>query len=269
MALHRRRLTFADRAARAAPTLVAALSALAVASLAPRPRDQVPVESNFTTQVQPFPNPAPPTGPPPTEDVTTTETRATPTHTRARSSDRVTSGKKRGPTPESAPTTSQKSERATSGTASSTTSLAPHKATAPPATIAPASDAPRTLAQSCSPRDIEGGAVGWVASAASYIATQTGFTGQLLGRAGRAGNPNSDHPTGHAVDFMGAGDKLADFVLAHQHELGVTYVIWRQRYNDGSGWDRMEDRGSPTANHLDHVHVSFDSTPPETTPSAC
>ncbi|MCV7097646.1 hypothetical protein H7H99_21600, partial [Mycobacterium kubicae] len=39
--------------------------------------------------------------------------------------------------------------------------------------------------------------------------------------------------------------------------LGVTYVIWQQRYNDGNGWSTMENRGSPTANHMDHVHVSF------------
>ncbi len=39
------------------------------------------------------------------------------------------------------------------------------------------------------------------------------------------------------------------------------YVIWRQRYNDGSGWDPMEDRGSITANHYDHVHVSFEVAP--------
>ncbi|WP_326834538.1 hypothetical protein VSH64_06375 [Amycolatopsis rhabdoformis] len=78
------------------------------------------------------------------------------------------------------------------------------------------------------------------------------------GRAGRAGA--SDHPAGLALDFMvdtTTGNALAAYVLAHQSQFGVTYVIWRQRYNDGSGWDPMEDRGSPTANHFDHVHVSF------------
>ena len=52
---------------------------------------------------------------------------------------------------------------------------------------------------------------------------------------------------------------LADYVLANRKAFGVTYVIWRQRYNDGSGFSPMEDRGSPTANHMDHVHVSFQS----------
>ncbi|WP_425295888.1 hypothetical protein [Nocardia abscessus] len=40
----------------------------------------------------------------------------------------------------------------------------------------------------------------------------------------------------------------------------MTYVIWRQRYNDGNGWSYLEDRGSPTANHYDHVHVSFEKS---------
>jgi hypothetical protein len=56
------------------------------------------------------------------------------------------------------------------------------------------------------------------------------------------------------------GNALAEHVLANQQAFGVTYVIWRQRYNDGSGWSPMEDRGSPTANHMDHVHVSFQAS---------
>ena len=63
-------------------------------------------------------------------------------------------------------------------------------------------------------------------------------------------------------DNNALGDKVAAFTLAHQAEYGVWYTIWRQRYNDGSGWDPMEDRGSITANHYDHVHVSFDATAP-------
>jgi hypothetical protein len=36
-------------------------------------------------------------------------------------------------------------------------------------------------------------------------------------------------------------------------------VIWRQRIYDmrgSGGWRQMEDRGSVTQNHYDHVHVS-------------
>lgn len=63
-------------------------------------------------------------------------------------------------------------------------------------------------------------------------------------------------------DDNALGDAHAEFALAHMADYGIWYVIWRQRYNDGSGWDPMEDRGSITQNHYDHVHVSFDETPP-------
>ena len=63
-------------------------------------------------------------------------------------------------------------------------------------------------------------------------------------------------------DDNALGDTLADYALTHQAENGISYVIWRQRYNDGTGWDPMEDRGSITQNHYDHVHVSFEETAP-------
>ncbi|MFC6870275.1 hypothetical protein [Haloechinothrix salitolerans] len=80
----------------------------------------------------------------------------------------------------------------------------------------------------------------------------------VIGRAERSGT--SDHPDGLALDFMvstSTGDALADYVIDNQARFGVTYVIWRQRYNDGGGWSYMTDRGNTTANHYDHVHVSF------------
>jgi hypothetical protein len=83
----------------------------------------------------------------------------------------------------------------------------------------------------------------------------------MYGVAGRAGT--SDHPAGLAVDFMvdrAIGDRLAACALENRGALGITYVIWRQRINFGSGWQPMEDRGGITANHFDHVHVSFGRT---------
>ncbi|OZM73562.1 hypothetical protein CFN78_08475 [Amycolatopsis antarctica] len=80
------------------------------------------------------------------------------------------------------------------------------------------------------------------------------------GKAGRSGD--SDHPSGLALDFMvgsATGDEIAEYVLDNQEEFGVEYVIWKQRYNDGGSWSTMEDRGDETANHFDHVHVSFES----------
>jgi len=61
-------------------------------------------------------------------------------------------------------------------------------------------------------------------------------------------------------DENALGDATASYALAQQEAAGITYVIWRQRYNDGGGWEAMEDRGSLTENHYDHVHVSFDET---------
>lgn len=85
----------------------------------------------------------------------------------------------------------------------------------------------------------------------------------LLGVGMRGGA--SDHPTGHAVDFMARGergDRIAQCALSNQKALGISYVIWKQRINYGSGWEPMEDRGSITENHYDHVHVSFVKRPP-------
>ncbi|HEU0034586.1 MAG TPA: hypothetical protein VFQ53_28375 [Kofleriaceae bacterium] len=63
-------------------------------------------------------------------------------------------------------------------------------------------------------------------------------------------------------DDNALGDAVAQYALDHMAENGIWYVIWRQRYNDGSGWEPMEDRGSITQNHYDHVHVSFNETAP-------
>ena len=81
----------------------------------------------------------------------------------------------------------------------------------------------------------------------------------MHGAVGRAGT--SDHPSGLAVDFMtdrSAGDGLADCALQNMDALGISYIIWEQRINHGDGWEMVEDRGGVTANHFDHVHISFD-----------
>jgi hypothetical protein len=75
----------------------------------------------------------------------------------------------------------------------------------------------------------------------------------------RPGDP-MDHGTGHAVDIMcgtSEGNTIASFLQAHAGELNIKYLIWRQRiWYPGGSWQGMADRGSPTANHMDHVHVS-------------
>ena len=72
-----------------------------------------------------------------------------------------------------------------------------------------------------------------------------------------------DHGSGNAVDIMVSGSRgqqVADFVRANYVALGVSYVIYSQHIwsveRAGEGWRMMSSRGSATANHYDHVHVS-------------
>lgn len=74
-----------------------------------------------------------------------------------------------------------------------------------------------------------------------------------------------EHATGQAIDIMlgsntASGDAIAAFAMKNARELGVSQVIYRQRIwtvqRAGDGWRPMPDRGSPTANHMDHVHVT-------------
>jgi hypothetical protein len=74
---------------------------------------------------------------------------------------------------------------------------------------------------------------------------------------------DGEHSMGIAIDIMVSGDRgwqVAEFVRAHYAELGVSYVIYSQRIwsvdRAGEGWRYMSDRGSSTANHYDHVHVT-------------
>lgn len=104
----------------------------------------------------------------------------------------------------------------------------------------------------------------WVQAAADDVGTRFGI-GTIGGVGARANE--SDHPAGLALDFMVTGSKgsqLAAYVQANAARLGVTYIIWQQRIWNVSraaeGWRPMEDRGGATANHFDHVHVSFSSS---------
>jgi hypothetical protein len=72
-----------------------------------------------------------------------------------------------------------------------------------------------------------------------------------------------DHGAGLALDIMctgSLGDAISAYVRAHAGALGVSYVIWSQHIwtvqRSSEGWRLMPDRGSTTANHYDHVHVS-------------
>jgi hypothetical protein len=124
-------------------------------------------------------------------------------------------------------------------------------------------DSPEVLGSRCAP-NLSGlaGVKSWVSTAGTEL--RCIFDVHTVG--GLGGRPNaSDHPRGLAVDFMTAGgvagDQLADYALRYKDDLRIKYVIWKQRINfgDGGGWHGMPNRGSATANHFDHVHISFDS----------
>jgi uncharacterized protein YraI len=75
---------------------------------------------------------------------------------------------------------------------------------------------------------------------------------------------DGEHSVGRALDIMvsssSLGDAIASWVRANYTRLGVSEVIWAQRIwtvqRASEGWRSMKDRGSVTANHYDHVHVT-------------
>ncbi|MFV8049728.1 hypothetical protein [Mycobacterium sp. 48b] len=77
----------------------------------------------------------------------------------------------------------------------------------------------------------------------------------------RGADKYGEHSTGRALDVMvgnnkSKGDAVKDFALANSSAIDLKWVIWRQHlyYPGGGGYD-MPDRGSPTQNHMDHVHI--------------
>ena len=74
---------------------------------------------------------------------------------------------------------------------------------------------------------------------------------------------DGEHAQGIAVDIMVSGEEgyqVAEFIRKYYQELGVSYIIYSQRIwsveRSSEGWRGMSDRGSTTANHYDHVHVT-------------
>jgi uncharacterized protein YgiM (DUF1202 family) len=80
-----------------------------------------------------------------------------------------------------------------------------------------------------------------------------------------------DHPNGLALDIMipgnyrsasgrALGQRIAAWAKANHSSLGIEYIIWDQHIwnvrRSGEGWRYMADRGSDSANHKNHVHVT-------------
>lgn len=74
---------------------------------------------------------------------------------------------------------------------------------------------------------------------------------------------DGEHAQGRAIDIMVSGAtgwEVAEFLRANYSALGIEYIIHAQKIwsveRSGEGWRAMSDRGSITANHYDHVHVT-------------
>lgn len=87
----------------------------------------------------------------------------------------------------------------------------------------------------------------------------------------RQGDPG-DHGKGLARDIMipawqtpagkALGDNIVQYLQLNHESLGITYLMWRHQYWDpNQGWSWVADRGSPTENHMDHVHASVQPQP--------
>lgn len=89
-------------------------------------------------------------------------------------------------------------------------------------------------------------------------------------RPGDTDGMGTGHGDGLALDLMvgdnkALGDEISQYVLENYQNLNVSYVIWQQRfwapfnsfYGGPGQWGLMPDRGGVTANHYDHVHISF------------
>lgn len=126
--------------------------------------------------------------------------------------------------------------------------------------------------------------LGRVASQTAAVANTLGpmFAIKTVGGY-RAGDSDPyGHTAGLALDFMiddipdgtATGQRLAAYAKDHAAELGVQYVVWHQRIwniaRNDEGWRAMPDRGNPTDNHMDHVHLSLtgDGANPVTAPDA-
>jgi hypothetical protein len=130
-------------------------------------------------------------------------------------------------------------------------------------------EARNLLATVVSPRDV-GDNTGLTDHAIEVKGTLAGVFPTITTIGGYRAGDYGDHGSGLALDVMipdweGAGVELGDTIARwcqdNYRTLGIKYLIWRQRYWQAGwspdSWQWMADRGSPTQNHYDHVHISL------------
>ncbi|ATS93124.1 tape measure protein [Gordonia phage Patio] len=74
----------------------------------------------------------------------------------------------------------------------------------------------------------------------------------------------NEHSSGRALDVMvnenrKTGDEVTGFSMANHPKYPVTHTIWAQKmhYPPDGRTEGMDDRGSPTQNHMDHPHIWY------------
>ena len=102
------------------------------------------------------------------------------------------------------------------------------------------------------------------AAANAVVSNVPGAAGITIGGTRASAADPGGHPSGLALDYMvhvhaASATRSSQYHIAHWDELGVEYIIWQQRMlsSPGGGWKAMENRGSATANHMDHPHVNY------------
>ncbi|WOP19861.1 hypothetical protein [Raineyella sp. LH-20] len=166
-----------------------------------------------------------------------------------------------------------RSERGLRPEASQTPSASAMASATPTASPAPASPRPSATSKPTATRKATtstastakcGTLTGWLAPNGMkvYQASCANFPYVTSYGGARPGDPG-EHGTGHAVDIMVSGSRgwdIANYMRANASKLGVTEVIYQQKIwttqRSSEGWRPMADRGSATANHMDHVHVT-------------
>ncbi len=93
----------------------------------------------------------------------------------------------------------------------------------------------------------------------TYLRNSLGFQGEIGGW--RPPDGYNEHSSGKASDVMVGSAAEGNALLPNLlRQPGVEYILWQQKtwYPNGTS-KPMEDRGSPTQNHMDHLHVkTFD-----------
>ncbi len=96
---------------------------------------------------------------------------------------------------------------------------------------------------------------------------------QITTQHGWRNSPASDHYAGRSLDIMipsyrtnqAYGWEIANYFRTNAKKFNINYIIFEQKIwnitRDSEGWRAMADRGSDSANHLDHVHITtFEGT---------